>query len=89
MKDGIPLIPNNRVQQEVIPDPLGGGALSCRLIIGKPVSSDSGHYICRAESNTWSDHISADVIFKGIHVKIVICIANLFMASKNCTIFRI
>ncbi|KAF4519135.1 hypothetical protein B566_EDAN007408 [Ephemera danica] len=41
LKDGIPMVPNDRIQQEVVPDPMGGGALSCRLILASPTATDS------------------------------------------------
>jgi len=64
-KDGQPIPNSDRYYHEVIPDPLGGGALSCRLVIGNPHISDSGRYICRAETNSHIENTFADIVYKG------------------------
>ncbi|XP_059475294.1 titin homolog [Neocloeon triangulifer] len=64
LKNGTTIPNSERYYHEVIPDPLGGGALSCRLVIGNPQTTDSGHYVCRAETSSHIENTFADIIYK-------------------------
>ncbi|XP_065350382.1 titin homolog isoform X17 [Cloeon dipterum] len=64
-KNNVPLPNSDRFYSEVIPDPLGGGALSCRLVIGNPQLADSGHYVCKAETSSHIEATFSDIVFKG------------------------
>jgi Immunoglobulin I-set domain len=72
LKDGVAIPNSDRFYNEVIPDPLGGGALACRLVIGNPQATDSGRYICRAETNSHIENTYTDVVFKGAKLPIII-----------------
>ncbi|CAB3382380.1 Hypothetical predicted protein [Cloeon dipterum] len=64
-KNNMPLPNSDRFYSEVIPDPLGGGALSCRLVVGNPQVADSGHYVCKAETSSHIESTFSDIVFKG------------------------